>query len=95
MMLILATYLDGKWELSLKVEIESEMRLCHSGASKNDVDRAERERQEWGGRISHFVIYDNNSNVEVEAGREHSKDDEYGWLWMPTVMHRLEWSGTE
>lgn len=44
MILILVTYLDGKWDLSFKVKIESQMSLCHSDASKNDV-RADRERE--------------------------------------------------
>lgn len=42
MMLVLVTYLDGKWDMSFRVKIDSQMSLCHSGASKNDV-RAERE----------------------------------------------------
>lgn len=37
MMLVLVTHLDGKWDLNLRVKIESQMNICHSGASKNEV----------------------------------------------------------
>lgn len=42
MTLVSVTYLDEKWDMSFRVKIESQMSLCHSGASKNGV-RAERE----------------------------------------------------
>lgn len=63
MMLALVTYLDGKWDLSLRVKIESQMSLSHSGASKNGVT-AEKERVREtemgseGRRLSRFVVYD-------------------------------------
>lgn len=54
--------------------------------------RLERERyKDWG--ISYFVNFDDYNHVKMVGGKEHIKSDEY--LWVPTVMCRLEWSGTE
>lgn len=59
----MVTYLDGKWDLSLRVKIESQMSLSHSGASKNGVTAEkgrvrETEMGSEGRRLSRFVVYD-------------------------------------